>query len=41
MLHCVSFPLLDDGEKIQKISCGAVFSAALTTRGHVYAWGKT
>ena len=23
-----------------QIKCGAAFSAALTTKGHVYAWGN-
>ena len=40
MLYSVTLPFGEDGEKIKKISCGAVFSAALTTKGHVYAWGK-
>jgi len=27
-------------EKVKQISCGAVFSVALTSSGEVYAWGS-
>lgn len=38
--HKVRFDFEDQSEGIVQIKCGAVFSATLTTKGHVYAWGN-
>lgn len=42
MIHKVEIKAEESGEpvKIKQITCGAVFSVALSCNGEVYAWGS-